>query len=571
LLNAHINEADNVLKENKESYQIVGDQDTLSNQQDEIESLTEEEKKLLVVEKQERIDAEKPQIRVVDNMDNNPLNVQVSQQHYTEQPPRVEQQMPREQSNQVFQSRQQPLITNAQHQQQQYQQPQYQQPYVEPTPPPVDEKIHIPFEDIQDPDVWLEKFLQTQASIKPKFITFQKQRVAFTQRLPEPMDLEADIKDMDSGVKNAKEAYYIKLFYEDALKKYIHKLKVDRDYGRRLMQHANMPPTDSDYGMGRGIPINRQPDYRYDPYEDAQRYLPPNRGQPNYYESELRAELMRLREQQAKRDEEERQRRDRENFELRQQNLQLQQKIAEGASSPKIDERIEKWEQERRQLERENAQLRDIKLQEDLKRIESTAFSVSRNIPSAEDINHLLNDKIEGYRTKLMVEKNIEDLVAQNVEKRLQTFGKSGPTLTDVELEKARNEFALGTKKLEMEEKKAEQWGETIKSVAGVFGEGVGKGMSSLGRPQPREEAPPQTFCPHCNVPLALPQNVRFGLCPSCNGKIEVDANGMPQPFMEPQQAPQPRYEQEQIMEDEQPPVEEPEKQQKVKKKKKEE
>jgi Zn-finger nucleic acid-binding protein len=51
-----------------------------------------------------------------------------------------------------------------------------------------------------------------------------------------------------------------------------------------------------------------------------------------------------------------------------------------------------------------------------------------------------------------------------------------------------------------------------------------------------------QTYCPHCNTPLLLPPNVRYGMCPSCNGKIEVDSSGIPQKYIEPPQ-PQPQPE----------------------------
>jgi hypothetical protein len=178
-------------------------------------------------------------------------------------------------------------------------------------------------------------------------------------------------------------------------------------------------------------------------------------------------------------------------------------------------------------MEEQYAQLKENTLLDKIRGIEA----IARSGPSSEEIKNWLKDTVGEYRNQLMVEKNMEDMI----EKKLQLHGRMGPTQTEVELEKARNELVLGTKKLDIEEKKASQWGDTLKNVAGVFGEGIGKGMA--GKQPATQQQPagqqPGTTCPHCGTPLLLPPNVRYGMCPSCNGKIEVDATGIPQKYIE--------------------------------------
>jgi len=241
---------------------------------------------------------------------------------------------------------------------------------------------------------------------------------------------------------------------------------------------------------------------------------------------------MRLREDAKRRDEEDRRRKDQETADLKAQLAQVQQQLLTGGGGggSRLEQKLEQMEAENRRVAAEYAQLKEQTL---LNRIQQMEAMV-RGGPSTDDIKSYLKETVEQYRAQIMVEKNLEDMV----EKKLALH--QGPSQTAVEMEKARNDLALGVKKLEIEEKKAANLNETLKSVAGVFGEGIGKGMSG-GKPGQQEQqqpggqnmGQPGTVCPHCGVPLLLPPNVRYGICPSCKGKIEVDAEGIPQRYIE--------------------------------------
>jgi len=361
-------------------------------------------------------------------------------------------------------------------------------PTFQPLPPAAPpQRVVIPFQEILDPDVWIANFLKSQASVKDKFINFQTQRVKLTGRLPEPMDLEADLKEMDSGVKNPKEAAYIKFFYEAALEDYLRASEVNQDYGRRGIR---MERERSGYHpIGRGIMVDSRREYPYDP--------PPQRTHAPT--SWMEEELMRLREDARRRDEEDRRRQDRENADLKAQLLALQHQLQTGGGggNTRLEQKLEQMEIDRRRMEEQYAQLKENTLLDRIRQIEA----VARSGPSTDEIKTWLKDTVDQYRAQILVEKNIEDLV----DKKLQSH--SGPTQTQVELERARNDLLLGQKKLDIEEKKASQWGDTLKNVAGVFGEGIGKGMSAGKHPPAEPQTPQQTgtTCPHCSVSLILP------------------------------------------------------------------
>jgi hypothetical protein len=380
---------------------------------------------------------------------------------------------------------------------------------------PLPKKIEIPFHEVLKPEDWIADFLKKYEGIKDKFIIFQQQLAAETGNIPDPRDLEDDLNGMDSGLKNKKEAELIRYFYENALEKYISQL--DEQERRGIPMREEQPMRRN---ISRGIPI-RQPREYESSY--PQETFPPNlRGRAPT--SWMEDELMRLREDAKRRDEDDRRRKDQETAELKAQLVQLQQQLASGGGgNPRLEQKLEQMEADRRRMEEQYAQLKENTLLTRIQQIEALA----RSGPSSEDIKSWLKDTVDQYRNQILVEKNLEEMI----EKKLAQHG--GPTQTAVEMEKARNEFALGVKKLEIEEKKASQWGDTLKNVAGVFGEEIGKGMA--GKTQGQQQPPAgATACPHCGVPLILPPNVRYGMCPSCNGKIEVDANGIPQKFIEP-------------------------------------
>jgi hypothetical protein len=414
--------------------------------------------------------------------------------------------------------------------------------------PQVFQKMEVPIEPILPPDEWIAEFLKAQASVKDKFVNFQRQNVKLNGKLPEPYDLEVDLKRMDSGVKNETEAFYIRRFYEAALDEYLYKVEVDRNYGSRgggIRVERQQQPQSYDYHRG-GIPIRRE----YEPFPEVRQQS--YRGGPP--QSFIEEELMRLREDARRRDEEDRRRKEQEVTELKAQLAQLTMQLQTGGGgNPRLEQKLEQMETDRRRMEEQYAQLKENTLLDRIRQIEA----VARSGPSSDEIKSWLKDTVNEYRAQLMVEKNLEELV----EKKLQMHGRMGPTQTEVELEKARNDLVLGQKKLDIEEKKASQWGDTLKNVAGVFGEGIGKGMSG-GKQQPAQAGQPQqpvTTCPHCRTPLILPPNVRYGMCPSCNGKIEVDDNGIPQKYMEPPPPLPPPVEQElPPLPPENPPVAEP-------------
>lgn len=379
-------------------------------------------------------------------------------------------------------------------------------------------KIEIPIEEVPAPAEWMEQFLKSQASIKDKFINFQKNLVGLNGALPQPYDLEVDLKRMDSGVKNETEVFYIRQFYERALEEYLNKVEMDRDnysqYGQRggiRVEQRQQP-----FVYQRGVQIQQR---QYEPYPEPRQII--RGGTPqSYVEEELRA----LKDELRRREEDDRRRRDQENADLKAQVAALSQQIQTGNVGG-----TSKYEEEIKELRQELQANKEAQLLERIARAERMAQSG----PSVDDIKSFMKDYIDQERSKLMVEQNITDLI----DRKLERINR-GPTQVEVELEKARNELALGTRKLEMEEKKAANWGETFKNVAGTFGEGIGKAMAGKGQPPGQPQQQPEqepTACPHCNIPLMLPPNARYGVCPNCQGKIEVDEEGVPHKYIEPQ------------------------------------
>lgn len=180
-----------------------------------------------------------------------------------------------------------------------------------------------------------------------------QQRVRLYNELPDPMDLENDLKRMDSGVKNDTEAYYIRQFYEAALDDYLNKVEIDRNYGRGIRTRERERPMDYQH---RGIQMRRE----YDPYpiEPPRTYRGGGAAPTTWMEDEL----IRLRDDARKRDDEDRRRRDQENSDLKSQLSALQQTLQTGGGGgggSGLEQKIEAMEMENKRTREQYEQLKE--------------------------------------------------------------------------------------------------------------------------------------------------------------------------------------------------------------------
>jgi Zn finger protein HypA/HybF involved in hydrogenase expression len=186
----------------------------------------------------------------------------------------------------------------------------------------------------------------------------------------------------------------------------------------------------------------------------------------------------------------------------------------------RLQQQLETQAAETRKLTAELATQKESTLLERIARIEQHAGG-----PSPEQIQRYIDQSIQAEHDKV---------TASDLDRKIKEAinASQGVSTIDVEMKKIDKQYDIDQRKLEMEEKKGNMWGDTLKDVAGLVGEGIGKSMSGA-EPEPQTQTPPVS-CPHCGTPLMLPPGVKFGVCPKCNGKMEIGAGGIPSPFTEP-------------------------------------
>lgn len=416
-------------------------------------------------------------------------------------------------------------------------------------------KIQMPFDQPLEPGDWLEAFLM-QFDLTQKFLTFQRQKHNITHQLPHPKELLADLNDLDSGSKLKRQNELIVYFYEHAL----------ADYQRQL-QSLNMPyehlaPTF--HAVQTTPPGFEQP--------ARQSYQSPTmfpRSEPSPFEQnelrEMKEEIRRL--QQEKERQTQDRIRDLESKLEQQKNMPMQSPIQE-TYQHELKVKLEQMETETKRLQQQLAEQAQQNLLNKIMEIERK----STQAPSMDSIHAMVQQLIEQDRTIKIRPEELEQRIKEIVSKE-----KTGITPEAVQMSQIEKTYELDKLKLQADQDKTGMWGDTIRSVAAVFGESLGKGLASGGQPMsqqqpqpsphmpptgPLEETQPEAAeepqvrtCPNCNKSMifTLPPGVNVGQCPYCRTPLELTPDGdilaydiskltkpQPEPQPEPQPAPQP-------------------------------
>ena len=364
---------------------------------------------------------------------------------------------------------------------------------------------------VEEPEEWLEAFLRAY-KFKEMFIRIQVEQVRQTKELPYAGSLFQDMQTMDSGVINKPTISWIVQQYERQVKQYMRKYEelmntMNRRGGGYPMQEysgGSYQDTYPSVPTHRGMPVGRQPEYR--------------RKDVSYHETDRIARL----EDELRRRDEERNRQTEYNYNNLKMKVEQGQTRQEDPALLRLQQQLETQATETRKLTAELAAQKESTLLERIARIEQHAGG-----PSAEQLQRYIDQAIQAEHDKV---------TASDLDRKIKQAinASQGITTMDVEMKKIDKQYDIDQRKLEMEEKKGSMWGDTLKDVAGLVGEGFGKGMSGAGQPQAENQPQtPPVSCPHCGKPLMLPPGVKFGVCPYCNGKMEIGTDG-PAPFNEP-------------------------------------
>ena len=392
-------------------------------------------------------------------------------------------------------------------------------------------KIQMPFDQPLEPGDWLEAFLM-QFDLTQKFLTFQRQKHNITHQLPHPKELLADLNDLDSGSKLKRQNELIVYFYEHAL----------ADYQRQL-QSLNMPyehlaPTF--HAVQTTPPGFEQP--------ARQSYQSPTmfpRSEPSPFEQnelrEMKEEIRRL--QQEKERQTQDRIRDLESKLEQQKNMPMQSPIQE-TYQHELKVKLEQMEMETKRLQTQLNEQAQQNLLNKLAEVERRAAQT----PSMENIHQLVQQLIEQDRTVKIRPEELEQRIKELVNKE-----KAGITPEAVQMSQIEKTYELDKLKLQADQDKTGMWGDTIKSIAAIFGESLGKGLATAGQPtmpqqppanphmpptgpleEPSEpEEPSVKTCPKCNKSMifTLPPGVTVGQCPYCSTPLELTPSGDLQVF----------------------------------------
>jgi len=389
---------------------------------------------------------------------------------------------------------------------------------------PVTEFGMRPTYQVEEPENWLQTFLRSY-KFKEMFVRIQVEQVKMTNELPYAGTLMQDMQTMDSGVTNRPTITYIIQNYERQVKQYLQKYEelmntMTARRGGYPMQggqgggYRDTYPSSNrdtypscDMSGRRGIPIGRE-----------QQPQQPQRATPSYYENDR---VVRLEDMIRQRDEEARRK-----MEAEYNNMKM--KIDQGLTrqeDPQLLALKQQLDQQAAETKRLTAELAAQEKNILLDRIQR----VEQNVPGAEQIKAYIENSIQAH-DESSLDRRIKDAINAS----------QGVSKIDVDMKKIDNDYDIAQKKLEVESKKGDVLGETLKDVAGLFGEGLGRGMAGGGQPgQPADAGQPQNpgqapvACPYCKTPLMLPPGVQFGICPKCSNKMEIGVDGTPRPFAE--------------------------------------
>jgi hypothetical protein len=257
--------------------------------------------------------------------------------------------------------------------------------------------------------------------------------------------------------------------------------------------------------------------------------IPPNPSYSPYEQNELRELKMEV----------ERMRQEKYN-EMTQKVSALEAKLeAQKQAIPAQDPVLMEIRQRLDNSERENKRLQEALTQQSTQNLMNKFAEMeqkTREVPNVETMMKIAEQVIEQQRTKLTpeeLERKIQEVVAK---------AKTGITPEAVEMAKIEKSFDLDKLKIESDKSKISSYGDIINSVAGVFGESLGRGLATGPQlQQPQQPKQQQTYqpqaatdeqevkiCPSCNKALyiSFPPGITTGQCPYCNTAIELSPSG---------------------------------------------
>lgn len=391
-------------------------------------------------------------------------------------------------------------------------------------------KIEIPLGGWTEPPDWLGQFLQ-RWDVSEQFIVLQVEKFKLFNQLPSGVELERDLNELDSGSKGKLRNSYIRQIYERALQGYMQqRAEAMRSYS--ATQQTN------DVTGWPNLGSNQQLQQQQQPRQDI---FPIPGQQLSTFSQHEQNELRELKQ------EVERMRQERYN-EMAQKAREWEakfeaQKQAVPAQDPFLIEMKQKFEyaeRERQRLQEELTKKQTETIQNELNEMRQRTTQAIAGAPTTETIMKIAEQVIEQQKTKLSPDE-LKRMIQDEVEK-----GKTGITKEAVQMARIEKEYELDKARIDADKSKVGNYGDILNSVAGIFGESLGRGMSMGGQTPPSQQQqqqkqpyqqPEETahiesdvkVCPSCNKALFIrfPPGVTIGQCPYCNVAIELLPSGI--------------------------------------------
>lgn len=364
------------------------------------------------------------------------------------------------------------------------------------------------YREATDPGEWLSGFLEGYG-LKKGFIGLQKDRIRIRNELPSASQLVEDIKLMDSGISNLRQAAYIGEIYEHELRQYLQNQQrldahMQRPYqgislsggGEYPPQFGSVPVRDERGMDSRGIPLDPRREY-YPGYNQPPGY--PTGGGYGY------DRIARLEDELRRRDDEQRRRAEFEMYELKQMVQQQTQAPQKDPVVERLEAKLDLMEEDRRRKQEDEMNLLKLQIQR------GTGLR-------PEDVERM----IEAERGKI-TGADIQNMINQAMAQR--------GTLTETELKMHESKDKLELEKLKLGEsaKTREAIAGAIKGGFGTMGAAIARTAQEVGMEtqtpvtgRPEGEHMWQLNCPKCRGVITAPLSAKRVTCPSCNGQFDI-------------------------------------------------
>lgn len=405
-------------------------------------------------------------------------------------------------------------------------------------PPPTAIRPLPTYREATDPGEWLSGFLEGYG-LKKGFIGLQKDRIRIRNELPSASQLVEDIKLMDSGISNLRQAAYIGEIYEHELRQYLQNQQrldahMQRPYqgipigggGEYPPQFGSVPVRD-ERGMERGVPVDPRHEY-YPGYNQP----PGFSGYPTGGYGQDR--IARLEDELRRRDDEQRRRAEFEMYELKQAIQAQSQAPQKDPVVERLEAKLDLMEEDRRRKQEDEMNLLKMQIQR------GTGIS-------PQDVQHM----IEAERDKL-TGADIRNYVRQEMSQR------GSMTEMEVRAQESKDKFELEKMKLGEGAKTRDAIAGAVKGGFVTVGEAIARTAQEVGMDtqtpvtgRPEGEHMWQLNCPKCNGVITAPLSAKRVTCPSCNGQFDImpptetekpplESNApstvpIPEPYTEPQ------------------------------------